>query len=74
MNNSLYSIPGSRFDIVDNSQIANIEITNTKRQSECSIVSWAKNALKVLQSPHSASYHVLKETNDFLHTSKNSKN
>ena len=67
MNNSLYSIPGSRFDIVDNSQIANIEITNTNRQSECSIVSWAKNAFKVLQSPHtrhSASYHVLKETNE----------
>ena len=43
MNNSLYNIPGSRFDIVDNSQIANIEVN---RQSDCSIVSWAKTNLK----------------------------
>ena len=68
MNNSLYNIPGSRFDIVDNSQITNIEVN---RQSDCSIVSWAKNAFKVLQNPHNASYHVLKETNDSLNTSKN---
>ena len=68
MNNSLYNIPGSRFDIVDNSQIANIEVN---RQSDCSIVSWAKNAFKVLHNPHNASYHVLKETNDSLNTSKN---
>ena len=68
MNNSLYNIPGSRFDIVDNSQIANIEVN---RQSDCSIVSWAKNAFKVLLNPHNASYHVLKETNDSLNTSKN---
>ena len=68
MNNSLYNIPGSRFDIVDNSQIVNIEVN---RQSNWSIVSWAKNAFKVLQNPHNASYHVLKETNDSLNTSKN---
>ena len=68
MNNSLYNIPGSRFDIVDNSQIANIEVN---RQSDCSVVSWAKNTFKVLQNPHNASYHVLKETNDSLNTSKN---
>ena len=68
MNNSLYNIPGSRFDIVDNSQIANIEVN---RKSDCSIVSWAKKAFKVLQNPHNASYHVLKETNDSLNTSKN---
>jgi len=68
MNNSLYNIPGSRFDIVDNSQITNMEVN---RQSDCSIVSWAKNAFKVLQNPHNASYHVLKETNDSLNTSKN---
>ena len=68
MNNSLYNIPGSRFDIVDNSQITNIEVN---RQSDCRIVSWAKNAFKVLQNPHNASYHVLKETNDSLNTSKN---
>ena len=68
MNNSLYNIPGSRFDIVDNSQITNIEVN---RQSDCSIVSWAKNAFKVLLNPHNASYHVLKETNDSLNTSKN---
>ena len=68
MNNSLYNIPGSRFDIVDNSQIVNIEVN---RQSDCSVVSWAKNAFKVLQNPHNASYHVLKETNDSLNTSKN---
>ena len=68
MNNSLYNIPGSRFDIVDNSQITNIEVN---RQSDCSVVSWAKNAFKVLQNPHNASYHVLKETNDSLNTSKN---
>ena len=71
MNNSLYNIPGSRFDIVDNSQITNIEVN---RQSDCSIVSWAKNAFKVLQNPHNASYHVLKETNDSLNTSKNREN
>ena len=68
MNNSLYNIPGSRFDIVDNSQLVNIEVN---RQSDCSIVSWAKNAFKVLQNPHNASYHVLKETNDSFNTSKN---
>ena len=68
MNNSLYNIPGSRFDIVDNSQIANIEVN---RQSDCSVVSWAKNASKVLQNPHNAPYHVLKETNDSLNISKN---
>lgn len=68
MNNSLYNIPGSRFDIVDNSQITNMEVN---RKSDCSIVSWAKNAFKVLQNPHNASYHVLKETNDSLNTSKN---
>ena len=68
MNNSLYNIPGSRFDIVDNSHITNIEVN---RQSDCSVVSWAKNAFKVLQNPHNASYHVLKETNDSLNTSKN---
>ena len=68
MNNSLYNIPGSRFDIVDNSQITNIEVN---RQSDCSIVSWAKNAFKVLLNPHNASYHVLKETNDSLNNSKN---
>lgn len=68
MNNSLYNIPGSRFDIVDNSQIVNIEVN---RQSDCSVVSWAKNAFKVLQNPHNTSYHVLKETNDSLNTSKN---
>ena len=68
MNNSLYNIPGSRFDILDNSQIVNIEVN---RQSDCSIVSWAKNVFKVLQNPHNASYHVLKETNDSLNTSKN---
>ena len=68
MNNSLYNIPGSRFDIVDNSQIVNLEVN---RQSDCSVVSWAKNAFKVLQNPHNASYHVLKETNDSLNTSKN---
>ena len=57
MNNSLYNIPGSRFDIVDNSQITNMEVN---RKSDCSIVSWAKNAFKVLQNPHNASYHVIK--------------
>ena len=68
MNNSLYNIPGSRFDIVDNSRITNIEVN---RQSDCSIVSWAKNAFKVLLNPHNTSYHVLKETNGSLNTSKN---
>ena len=61
MNNSLYNIPGSRFDIVDNSQILNIEVN---RQSDCSVVSWAKNAFEVLQNPHNASYYVPKQTND----------
>ena len=38
MNNSLYKIPGSRFDIVDNSQIENIDFpipTHPKNIASC---------------------------------------